>query len=328
MTSDDSFSDICATLREARVCITGGQGALGRRLLWQLVSVGVRNLVVLDRAAKRPNQAIDKNSYIRWLTGDVLDPEAVDRAVAGSDIVFHLAGLVDAAQSTAHPLAYFQVNALGTAQVLEACRRRAVAHVVYVSTAHVYGIPRTVPVEEGHPTDPGSPYAASKLGGELVIRTYARMGSMSGIVARLANVYGAPFAGTTVVGRALQSALTGGPVVLRTLAPVRDFLYVDDAVRALVRLAASPARECETVNVGTGRGVSVGQMAQALVRIAQELGLGTLGVHESAPAEADPVPELVLDTRRLAALTGWTPSVALETGLRRSLTELRERQPA
>ena len=212
---------------------------------------------------------------------------------------------------------------------MEACRRLGIQRLIYTSTSHVYGIPRQLPIGEDHPTAPLSVYAASKLAGEVAVQGYAASCALSCDIARLANVYGASFSTETVIGCALEQAATGGPISLRNLAAVRDFIHADDIIEALVRLAAAgdEGTGCRVVNVSTGQGVSVLEMAETLSKIATEEGLGRPDVVQGGNRQDELVPRLILNNRRLLELTGWVPQISLEQGLRLALHEFqRERQ--
>jgi len=304
-----------ALLSAQSVCVTGAGGRVGRRLIDALQQVAPRRLVAFDT-----HEDAQESSVTEWVIGSILHPDDLQRAVEGCSVVFHLAALTHVGRSWDVPLPYFKLNAMGTACVLEACREAGVKRVVYASTGYVYGVPRALPVDEEHPTAPLSPYAASKLAGEVAMKAYAATG-LSGCVARMANIYGSAFDSETVIGLAMEQAALGGPIVLRSLSPVRDFIYVDDVVEALIRLAAAEVREFQIVNVSTSRGISVGKMAETLAGVAAELGLGSVDVQETGEGKAELVPELVLQNRRLRELIGWEPEISLEEGLRTSLQQ-------
>lgn len=176
---------------------------------------------------------------------------------------------------------------------------------------------------------PVSVYAASKLAGEAVIQGYAANYELSCDIARLSNLYGASFGAETVIGRALRQVVSGEPIALRNLEPVRDFIHADDVVEALVRLAAAgdDRSGCRIVNVSTNQGVSVREMAQALANIAVEQGWGYPEIVQTGDSRDELVPRLILDNSRLRELTGWMPRITLQQGLRVALQELqRQRQ--
>lgn len=312
-------------LRQQSICVTGGRGLLGKRLVQRIVAGGGHRVVAFDRQSAILRDDTRQSQSVEHVVGSILDLSNLDRTLLGCTVVFHLAALVHVGRSESDPLRCFEVNALGTAHVLEACQRLGIQRVIYASTSHVYGIPRQLPIDEEHPTAPLSVYAASKLAGEVALQGYAANYALSCDIVRLANVYGASFSPETVIGRALGQVVTGGSISLRNLATVRDFVHVDDVVEALVRLAATGDKGtgCRVVNVSTGQGVSVLEIAETLSNIAAEQGLGRPEVIQTGSGWDELVPRLILDNRRLSKLIGWTPQISLEHGLRLALQEFR-----
>ena len=317
-------------LKTRCLAVTGGLGALGRRLARRLAARGAPRVVAIDSRSLASSDPVDQAGGVDHVTADILDVDAMARWLSGCSVVFHLAALTNAAQSAAESERYFEVNARGTVLLTEACAKAGVRQVIYTSTSLVYGIPLSLPIHEDHPTDPVTPYATSKLAGERAVADYASRSGGTGNIARLANLYGASFSPDTAVGVALNQALHGGPISLRNLAVVRDFVHADDVVEALVHLAAAPqgAGECRVVNVSTGIGASVLEVAQAIARAAERQGMGYPDVVQSGEPFAETAPMIVLDNRRLAELTGWTPRFNLAQGLAAALSECKAENAA
>jgi nucleoside-diphosphate-sugar epimerase len=319
----DSATSAVASLANRRVCVTGGRGAIGTRLTRALLERGVAGVTTVGRHAPRVDSEEQIGPVVRHFIGSVLDPTTLDIAFTGCSVVFHLAGLSPAQCASDQLTHAYEINTRGAVQVIDACYRAGVSRLVHVSTAQVYGVPRALPVGEDHPAVPLSVYAASKLAAEVALQGVSRRGGVVCDVARLSNVYGGLSDPGTVIGRALSQAALGQAITLDDLAPVRDFLHEDDAVAALIALACCDADgvDYRVMNVSSGHGVSIGEMAQTLARVAAERGLGPIPVHGSHLDRASEVPSLVLDNARLCRLTGWYPKVALDEGLRRSLAE-------
>lgn len=309
------------SIQQQKICVTGGQGALGRRLVKELLDRGAKEVVVFDQ---RMNACqVNTGLPIRYVAGDILKPGDLESALRDCTIVFHLAALTHVGNSAIKPMKYWEVNCLGTAQVLEMCRMLDIKRVVYASTGHVYGAPFQCPISEDHPTNPRSIYAASKLAGEAVLQGYAADYELCGVIARLSNLYGGGLGPATVIGLALEQTATGRPLEVRNMESIRDFTYIDDAAEALVRLATvetAPA-ECRIVNVTNGLGVSVAKMIEALITVAKSLGMERLEVKSATSPDSEKVPTLILDNHRIKDLLGWTPSISLERGLTMALKE-------
>jgi UDP-glucose 4-epimerase len=287
-------------MQQSHIGITGGQGVLGTRLQDML------------RSAGRP---------FTLFSGDVRNLGDLRAGLAGCGIVLHLAAINEAAVCSAEPSNCMEVNALGTARVMEACRLLGVHRVIYTSTGHVYGAPARLPADEDVPTAPRSVYASSKLAGEVAMRGYSVSFGIAAVAARLANVYGPTQGPQSAIGRALSQVRSGQPIQLRSYQEVRDFIFLDDAVEALIRLADADAcgMGFHTVNVSSARGVPVRDVVAELADAAED---GGLPRPEILPPTGEPdheVPALVLDNRRLYSLTGWLPGTPLREGLARSL---------
>ncbi|HKZ38871.1 MAG TPA: NAD-dependent epimerase/dehydratase family protein [Chryseolinea sp.] len=315
-----------AWIKQQRICVTGGGGVLGQRLVRELLKCGTKEVVVLDQQRRRSGKALSLS--VQYVVGSILKKYDLESAIRGCKTVFHLAALTHAGRSDNAPARYWETNCSGTVKVLEACRKLGVQRIVYTSTGHVYGIPIQLPVNEDHTTRPISNYAASKLAGEAAIQAYVASYGLSGIIARLSNLYGIGFGANTVVGLVLEQAVKGGPLMARNMEAVRDFTYLDDAVEALLRLAAMEMlpTECRTINVSNGHGVSV----ENIVRTIQEVVKRQLKVLHRVNIipnhTPEKIPSFILDNRLLHKLTGWVPSISLESGLTRALRESRAKK--
>lgn len=310
-------------LRDHTVAVTGAQGTIGQCLVQRLTNGGVRRIVALSRRPCGPTQDINTCKCVEQVGCDILSLPDLSRVLAGCTLVFHLAAVVHAGRAEQDPLRAVKTNALGTAHVLEACRRLNIRQVIYASTGHVYGLPRSLPVTEDHETAPVSIYGSTKLAGEAMVRAYAISYGLSTVIARMANVYGASFRAESVLGCMLQQLVNGGPICVSNFNSVRDFLYINDAVEGLIRLAAltDGSSGCHITNISTGRGVSIRELAETLVSVAIRYGIGRVEITETDRIGVDPVPKLVLDNGRLLELTGWRPTISLDEGLALTLRE-------
>jgi UDP-glucose 4-epimerase len=302
---------------QQRFCITGGAGALGRSLITKLIEYGAKHIVVLDQHDNSFLCEEFQNTPVHFIYGSILQTAHLRKAVKHCTALFHLASLIHAGRSISEPINYIDVNCVGTLKVLEVCKEQGVPLVIYTSTSHVYGRPCMVPVNEQHATMPLSIYAASKLAGEALMHAYASSFGFSTVIARLANLYSSSPESDTVLGSALEQVATGRAIQLRNLSVVRDFLYIDDAVEALIRLAvvAKDRHASLTVNISTGRGTSIKEMCQILADAAVQQGLKRPTIMQKCDHQEEQVPTLVLDNSLLRSLTGWTPETTMEDGL-------------
>jgi nucleoside-diphosphate-sugar epimerase len=245
------------------VLVTGGAGFIGSSLARSLAGDGHAVRVLDDFSTGRKENLAGVEGDLEVLEGDVRDPAAVARAVAGAEVVHHLAALPSVARSVADPRASHQVNVDGTLNVLLAAVDAGVGRVVYASSSSVYGDTPVLPKHEAMPVSPRSPYAAAKLAGEAYCRSFARVYPLQTVCLRFFNVFGprqdpaSQYA--AVVPRFVTRMLAGQPAeVTGDGHQTRDFTFVDNAVQAC-RLAAAAGPEAvgEAMNVGCGDRISV-----------------------------------------------------------------------
>jgi UDP-glucose 4-epimerase len=250
--------------------------------------------------------------------------------VAGQEIVFHLAAQVSHVMSLSNPYPDIDINIKGTAALLEACRKHNPAAVVVRSgTRGQYGPAVNLPVSEDAPSDPRGLYEISQLSAEMICRTYTRIHGVRTVPLRLTNVYGPraqmkhPHFG--VVNWFVRLALDGRPIpIFGSGGILRDFLYVDDCVEALVRAAQEPAIIGEIVNVGNDRASTFLEVAKTL----QELLPGTaIEFTDFTPERKAQEPgDFVSDISKIRRLLAWEPTVDLREGLSRTVQFYRERR--
>ena len=245
------------------VLVTGGAGFIGSSLVRSLAGDGHAVRVLDDFSTGRKENLDGVDGDLEVLEGDVRDPAAVARAVAGAEVVHHLAALPSVARSVADPRASHQVNVDGTLNVLLAAVDAGIGRVVYASSSSVYGDTPVLPKHEAMPVSPRSPYAAAKLAGEAYCRSFARVYPLQTVCLRFFNVFGprqdpaSQYA--AVVPRFVTRMLAGQAAeVTGDGHQTRDFTFVDNAVQAC-RLAAAAGPEAvgEAMNVGCGDRISV-----------------------------------------------------------------------
>ena len=245
------------------VLVTGGAGFIGSNLVHSLLEQGEPVRVLDDLSTGRRQNLTKVLGDIELLEGDVRDPEAVAKAVAGVEVVHHLAALPSVARSVADPVTSHQVNVDGTLNLLLAATEAGVRRLVYASSSSVYGDTPVLPKHEGMPVSPRSPYAAAKLAGEAYCRSFARVYPLETVCLRFFNVFGprqdpgSQYA--AVVPRFATRMLAGRPAeVTGDGRQTRDFTFVANAVHACrVAAGAGPDAVGETMNVGCGDRISV-----------------------------------------------------------------------
>ena len=250
--------------------VTGGAGFIGSNLVHALLQAGHRVRVLDDLSTGRPVNLDDIAGDIELIHGDIRDRDAVARAVTGAQLVFHEAAIPSVARSVADPITSNEVNVTGTLNVLVAARDSNVERVVYASSAAVYGNADSLPLHESMPTRPASPYGASKLAGERYLEAFTRTWGLPTIALRYLNVFGprqnpgSDYA--AAIPRFISCTLAGEvPTVFGDGEQARDFVFVDDIVRA--NLLASVAPEAawgRAFNLGRGERRTVNELLVAI----------------------------------------------------------------
>lgn len=313
-------------LRGKCAIVTGVGGFLGRALAQHLARSGAR-VIGLDLPAKVSGLP-ESAAYLQCDLLDftslalVLDEAVKESGDPGNVLVFHLAGQAHVGTCRQDPARAFALNVSATLHVLEACRRSGVKQFIFPSSALVYAAPRELPIAETAATQARNIYAATKLAAETLLEGYAAEYGFCCITARLGNVYGPGGTADSVVSIILRQVQAGGPVALKTLAPVRDFIYRDDVVGGLLALAEHvQAPGSHVYNLASGVPVSILQLAQAACRakgIAEKISALDSSPGGSSVPVAD---QLYLSIARLSRDAQWQPAWSLEEGLRQTLNE-------
>jgi len=310
-----------------RILVTGAGGFIGSHLVEWLVERGWRVRAMVRYTSGGGRGWLDDSAAcagVEFATGDVRDHDAVLAAMTGCDVVFHLAALIGIPYSYVSPLAYVRTNVDGTLNVLEAARTLGVARVVVTSTSEVYGTAQYCPMDEAHPVQCQSPYAATKAGADQLAVSYHRSFGLPVAIARPFNVYGPRQSDRALVPTIATQLLAGGHVRLGNVTPTRDFTYVTDTAAALAAIGGAEALVGEAANIGSGSEIAVGALAQLLGRIAGREATLARDEARARPGTGE-VERLCCDSAKLRALTGWRPAVPLADGLHRTLAWIEPR---
>ena len=220
------------------------------------------------------------------------------------------------------PASYAAVNLGGTLNVLEACRACGVERVVHTSTSECYGTARYTPIDEEHPLQAQSPYAATKAGADHLALSYHRAFGLPVTVVRPFNTYGPHQSARAILPTIITQALAGDRLRLGSLTPRRDLTYVDDTVAGFLAAAGTPAAVGRTLQLGTGESVAVGDLVEMVGAV-----LGRELVVETEEARVRPelseVQVLVSSPALAREVTGWEPSVSLREGISRTIEWIR-----
>jgi dTDP-glucose 4,6-dehydratase len=254
-------------------------------------------------------------SSLEVVKGDIADPHFVRRAVKECDIVFHLAALVAIPYSYVAPTSYIATNVQGTLNVLEACRDERTPRVVHTSTSECYGSAQYTPIDESHPLQGQSPYSASKIAADKVAESYYCSFDLPVVTVRPFNTYGPRQSARAVIPTIIEQLLAGTKTLeLGSLDPIRDLTFVTDTVGGFLAAAGYSGVEGKLFNLGTGRAISVGDLARAIMRVIG-VDVPVVTKRERVRPDKSEVVELLSDNTKARTELGWSPAMSLEEGL-------------
>jgi NAD dependent epimerase/dehydratase len=306
-----------------RVLVTGAAGFIGSHLAEALVRSGATVRAFVRYNSRNDHGWLEASSTdvaneIEIYRGDLVNPEAVAGAVEGCEAVLHLGALIPIPYSYRHPREFVDANVVATMNVLEAVRRNDVARLVHTSSSEVYGTPLTVPIAETHPLRPQSPYAATKVGADQLASSYWLSFETPVVIVRPFNTFGPRQTARAVIPTIVAQALTRDVIELGSTDTTRDFTYVEDTVRGIMRCGAVVGAEGEVINLGTGVETSVADLVTRIAGLTDG-SVEVTSVSERMRPPASEVERLVAATDKAKMLLGWRPLVDLDEGLRRTI---------
>jgi UDP-glucose 4-epimerase len=313
------------------VLVTGGAGFIGSHLVEALLGHGVKRIIVLDNLSCGHEENLPRSSSLEFVHGDIRNIDLVDRLAKKCDTIFHLAEYIPETKkygpghvvkySSENPLEDFEVNTKGTLIVLDAARKHK-RKVIFTSTAAVYGNTGLESIAEDTKALPMSPYGASKFCGEIYANSYSRIYGLPIVIARFFNVYGPRQRKYVMYDLLLKIANNPRQLeVLGTGKEERDFIFVLDAVDALLLLAERPEAEGHVFNVGTGVATPVSKVVKLLLHMAN-VDSKFRFLSESWPGD---LRSIVADINKIAAL-GFKPRFSLEEGTAKLVDWFRKTQ--
>jgi dTDP-glucose 4,6-dehydratase len=313
-----------------RVLVTGGAGFIPSNLIRHLLEHTPHDVISLDAltyAASLENLAdVMSHPRLEFVHGDIRDAALGDEIVGGVDVIVNAAAESHVEKSIRDGASEFvTTNVEGTQILLDAIRARPVERFLLVSSSEVYGTAEYAPMDERHPLEPRSPYAATKAGGDRLAYSYRVTYDLPVVIVRPFNNYGPRQHPEKVVPRFVTQALSGEDLTIHGDGHAsRDWLYVDDTATAIESLIAAPLDDVagEVVNVATGIDLSVDEIAQLVLEAVGDPTVGVVHVDER-PGQVD---RHIGSTEKLAALTGWRAATSFEEGLERTIAWYRDNE--
>jgi len=304
------------------VLITGADGFIGSHLTEMLVVKGYQ-VKALSQYNSFNNwgwlEDIKCKDQIEVLTGDVRDPHYCKEITQGIDVVFHLAALIAIPYSYVAPDSYVDTNIKGTLNICQAAKENGVQRVIHTSTSEVYGTAQYVPIDEKHPLQPQSPYSATKIAADAMAMSFFNTFNLPLTIARPFNTYGPRQSARAVIPTIITQIANGmKEIKLGDLTPTRDFNYVEDTCRGFIALAETPESIGETVNIGSNFEISIGDTLDHIKNL-MDSDVKFITDEQRIRPEKSEVFRLWCDNTKIEELTGFTPEVGIEEGLRKTI---------
>lgn len=306
-----------------QVLVTGAGGFIGSHLTEALVKAGAKVRVFIRYNSRDGRGNLEDLEpiildQIEIVAGDLRDADVIDRSVKGCDTVFHLGALVGIPYSYKNPREVVETNILGTFNILNSARDHEVNRIVSTSTSEVYGSARYVPIDEAHPLQGQSPYSASKIGADKLAESFYASFNLPVVTIRPFNSYGPRQSARAIIPTLITQALASEEIRLGNTEALRDFTFVTDTVEGFIAAAQAQEGIGKVINVGSGREISIGQLANIIIKTTQSSAKLVIDETRVRPSRSE-VNRLLADNRLAKETLGWEPHISLEEGIKRTV---------
>jgi len=309
-------------MKDKHVLVTGAAGFIGSHLTEALVRSGAKVRAFVRYNSSGSKGWLDQSPLrgeIEFVHADLRDEGSVERAVKGCEIVFHLGALIGIPYSYEAPEAYVQTNVVGTLNVLKACLRHGTRRLLNTSTSEVYGTALFKPITEDHPLQGQSPYSASKIGADKLAESFHKSFGLDVVTVRPFNTFGPRQSARAVIPTIISQMLSGKKKIhLGSTTPRRDLNYVSNTVDGFLRSATTPGIAGETIQFGSNREVSIGELFEIIRRII-DTDCEVITDSSRMRPEKSEVVLLLADNTKARQELGWSPIVSLEEGLAKTI---------
>jgi NAD dependent epimerase/dehydratase len=302
---------------DKRVLVTGAGGFIGSHLTERLAKSGAKVRALVHYNALNSWGWLEHSSVkndIEVVSGDVCDRDSVREAMRDVETVFHLAALIAIPYSYHAPASYINTNIMGTLNILQAGRELNVERIVQTSTSEVYGTARYVPIDEAHTLQGQSPYSASKIGADKLAESFYCSFGLPVVTVRPFNTFGPRQSTRAIIPTIITQCISGKTVHLGNLHPTRDLNYITNTVDGFLLAASKDAAIGKTINLGSGREISILELANLISSLIGEP-IQIESEDRRQRPEGSEVERLLADRRLAHEILGWSPTVSLEDGL-------------
>ena len=304
--------------------VTGAGGFVGSHLVEALVKRGARVRAFVHYNSRNDwgmLEDVAKNvlNMIEVVTGDLKDADCVREAVRGQQVIFHLGALIGIPYSYINPRDVVDTNINGTLNILSAALDLDIEKIIHTSTSEIYGTAQYVPMDEIHPVNPQSPYAASKLGADLLALSFYRSFDLPVGIIRPFNIYGPRQSARAVIPSVITQALLKRKVSLGSVYPTRDLTFVKDSVNGFIDFAQCEKTVGEVVNLGSSQEVSINQIVTLISNCSGEKIQIQREKKRIRPQKSE-VERLFSDSSKARRLFGWQPKTSLKQGMEKTIS--------
>ena len=306
-----------------KILVTGAGGFIGSHLVEQLVVSGQQVKAFVHYNSRNSwgwLDSLDKKilNMVEVFLGDIRDPYNVRQAVNGVDTIFHLAALIAIPYSYISPQSYIDINTSGTLNLLQSAKDFKIKKFIHTSTSEVYGTAQYVPIDEAHPVQGQSPYAASKIGADKIAESFYRSFDLPVITIRPFNTFGPRQSARAVIPTMIIQLLSGQTNIrLGSLHPCRDWVYVQDTVGAFIEIAKTNLFG-QTINIATQEDVSIGDLANKLIALINSQAKVVQDSLRIRPENSE-VDRLLGSNDKIKKQTDWKMNYTLEDGLKQTI---------
>ena len=315
-------------LSNKSVLVTGAGGFVGSHLVEAMVQDGAKVKAFVHYNSRNDwgmLEWVDKKviDQVEVVSGDIRDSDGIRKIVKNQDIVFHLAALIGIPYSYVNPLDVAETNIQGTLNLLLASNESGIEKFIHTSTSEVYGTAQYVPINEKHPINPQSPYAASKASADqLALSFYYTYQLPVGII-RPFNIYGPRQSARSVIPNIIMQALSREKIRIGSLSSSRDLTYVSDSVKGFIQFAECDQTKGEVVNLGSENEISVKNLIE-IIETNLNKKLNIVQESERIRPEKSEVKRLVSNSEKAKKLFVWKPEIEIEQGIQKTIAWIKD----
>lgn len=304
-------------MNKKKILVTGAGGFIGSNLVEKLIKKNFNVTALVQYSVDNNYGWLDKIDFKKnkpkIITGDICDGIFVDKICKNIDYIIHLAALISIPYSYRSPLSYIHTNILGTTNLLDSCRKHKIKHFIHTSTSEVYGSAKYVPIDENHPLNAQSPYAASKIAADQICLSFHKSFNLPVTIIRPFNTFGPRQSLRAVIPTILYQTNKKNSVQLGNINSKRDFTFVDDTVDAFILAINKKKTIGEVINLGTGHEFSIKDVLNATSKILNKR-INVITTKERFRPKKSEVNRLLSNNRKAKKILGWKPKFVGKKG--------------